>query len=316
MVAASGGPGSLTPCRVRVPMPAAALGVASWRCLGRGSWPQGWKPIARDASNQRLILARHLSMPSFMTGKRSKLITIAAAGTVTVATAVSATAAALPSGSAAASAGAADSQVLMANQHQVAARAAYGATMSEEQRMILITRARYALAERQRKYEAALARAAAVRKVATAKAADARAAAARAAAAARQAAAARAVSKAAAQRQAAQQHAARQQAASAPSGSPQQIAERLLRNFGWSSGQFSCLQPLWAHESGWNTYAQNPSSGAYGIPQALPGSKMASAGGDWQSNPATQIRWGLSYIQDNYGSPCGAWAHEQTDGWY
>jgi len=234
-------------------------------------------------------------MPSFMTGKRSKLITIAAAGTVTVATAVSATAAALPSGSAAASAGAADSQVLMANQHQVAARAAYGATMSEEQRMILITRARYALAERQRKYEAALARAAAVRKVATAKAADARAAAARAAA---------------------QQRAARQQAASAPSGSPQQIAEQLLRDFGWSSGQFSCLQPLWAHESGWNTYAQNPSSGAYGIPQALPGSKMASAGGDWQSNPATQIRWGLSYIQGNYGSPCGAWAHEQTDGWY
>ena len=240
-------------------------------------------------------------MPSFMTGKRSKLIRIAAAGTVTVATAVSATAAALPSGSAAASAGAADSQVLMANQHQVAARAAYGAPMSEEQRMILITRARYALAERQRKYEAALARAAAVRKVATAKAA---------------AAAARTVSKAAAQRQAAQQRAARQQAAGAPSGSPQQIAEQMLSEFGWSSGQFSCLQPLWAHESGWNTYAQNPSSGAYGIPQALPGSKMASAGGDWQSNPATQIRWGLSYIQDNYGSPCGAWAHEQTDGWY
>jgi len=229
-------------------------------------------------------------------------------GPVTVATAVSATAAALPSGSAAASAGAADSQVLMANQHQVAARAAYGATMSEEQRMILITRARYALAERQRKYEAALARAAAVRKVATAKAADARAAAARAAA---QAAAARqAAAKAAAKQQAAQQ------AASTPSGSPQQIAEQMLSQFGWSSGQFSCLQPLWAHESGWNPHAQNPSSGAYGIPQALPGSKMASAGGDWQSNPATQIRWGLSYIQDNYGSPCGAWAHEQTDGWY
>ena len=258
-------------------------------------------------------------MPSFMTGKRSKLITIAAAGTVTVATAVSATAAALPSGSAAASAGAADSQVLMANQHQVAARAAYGATMSEEQRMILITRARYALAERQREHEAALAKAAAARKVATAKAAAARAAATRAAAraaAARQAAAAKAAAKAAAQRQAAQRQAARQQAASAPSGSPQQIAERLLRNFGWSSGQFSCLQPLWAHESGWNTYAQNPSSGAYGIPQALPGSKMASAGGDWQSNPATQIRWGLSYIQGNYGSPCGAWTHEETAGWY
>jgi hypothetical protein len=107
-----------------------------------------------------------------------------------------------------------------------------------------------------------------------------------------------------------------QHTASAPSGSPQQIAEQMLSQFGWSSGQFSCLQPLWAHESGWNPYAQNPSSGAYGIPQALPGSKMASAGGDWQSNPATQIRWGLSYIQGNYGSPCGAWAHEQADGWY
>ena len=90
----------------------------------------------------------------------------------------------------------------------------------------------------------------------------------------------------------------------------------MLTEFGWSSGQFSCLQPLWAHESGWNPHAQNPSSGAYGIPQALPGSKMASAGGDWQSNPATQIRWGLSYIQGNYGSPCGAWAHEQANGWY
>ena len=258
-------------------------------------------------------------MPSFMTGKRSRLITIAAAGTVTVATAVSATAATLPSGSAAVSAGVADSHVLVANQHQVAAGAAHDATMSEEQRMILITRARYALAERQREYQATLARAAAARKVATAKAAAARAAATRAAAraaAARQAAAAKAAAKAAAQRQAAQRQAARQQAASAPSGSPQQIAEQMLSDFGWSSGQFSCLRPLWAHESGWNPYAQNPSSGAYGIPQALPGSKMASAGGDWQSNPATQIRWGLSYIQDNYGSPCGAWAHEQTDGWY
>jgi hypothetical protein len=256
-----------------------------------------------------LILARHLSMPSFMTGKRSRLITIAAAGTVTVATAVSATAAALPSGSAAVSPVMADSHVLV-NQHQVAARAAQGATMSEEQRMILITRARYALAERQREREAALARAAAARKAAAARAAAARAAAQ--AAAARQEAAA----KAAAQRQAAQQQAAQPQAASAPSGSPQQIAEQMLSEFGWSSGQFSCLQPLWDHESGWNPYAQNPSSGAYGIPQALPGSKMASAGGDWQSNPATQIRWGLSYIQGSYGSPCGAWAHEQSDGWY
>jgi hypothetical protein len=188
--------------------------------------------------------------------------------------------------------------------------------MSEEQRMILTTRAHYVLAERQRAYEAALARAAAARKAAAAKAAAAAAARAAAqAAAARRAAAAKAAAKAAAQQQAEQQQVA-QHTASAPSGSPQQIAEQMLSQFGWSSGQFSCLQPLWAHESGWNPYAQNPSSGAYGIPQALPGSKMASAGGDWQSNPATQIRWGLSYIQGNYGSPCGAWAHEQADGWY
>jgi len=249
-----------------------------------------------------------------MTGKRSRLITIAAAGTVTVATAVSATAAALPSGSAAAVAGAADSHMLVANQHQVAARAARGATMSEEQRMILTTRARYVRAERQREYQATLARAAAARKAAAAKAAAAQAAAR--AAAARAAAQAAAARRAAAAKAAAKQQAAEQQAASIPFGSPQQIAAQMLSQFGWSSGQFSCLQPLWAHESGWNPYAQNPSSGAYGIPQALPGSKMASAGGDWQSNPATQIRWGLSYIQGNYGSPCGAWAHEQTDGWY
>jgi len=90
----------------------------------------------------------------------------------------------------------------------------------------------------------------------------------------------------------------------------------MLSTFGWSSGQFSCLDPLWSRESGWNPYASNAGSGAYGIPQALPGSKMASAGPDWQTDPATQIRWGLSYIQATYGSPCGAWGHEQGYGWY
>jgi hypothetical protein len=102
----------------------------------------------------------------------------------------------------------------------------------------------------------------------------------------------------------------------APSGSPQQIAMGMLGSYGWSSSQFSCLDPLWNQESGWNVYASNPSSGAYGIPQALPGSRMASAGADWQTDAATQIRWGLGYIQGTYGSPCGAWAHEQADGWY
>jgi hypothetical protein len=104
-------------------------------------------------------------------------------------------------------------------------------------------------------------------------------------------------------------------AAPAASGSPQQIAEAMLGSFGWSSSQFSCLDPLWAHESGWSVTAANP-DGAYGIPQALPGSKMASAGPDWQTDAATQIRWGLEYIQATYGSPCSAWAHEQATGWY
>jgi hypothetical protein len=126
----------------------------------------------------------------------------------------------------------------------------------------------------------------------------------------------------AAQSQAADQSQAEQpQQASTPvaspaaSGSPEQIAEAMLRSFGWSSGQFSCLYPLWEHESGWSVTAANP-DGAYGIPQALPGAKMASAGPDWQTNAATQIRWGLEYIKSMYGSPCGAWGHEQATGWY
>ena len=90
----------------------------------------------------------------------------------------------------------------------------------------------------------------------------------------------------------------------------------MLASFGWSSSQFSCLDQLWSHESGWSVSAANPSSGAYGIPQALPGSKMASAGPDWQTDAATQIRWGLGYIKGSYGSPCGAWAHEESVGWY
>jgi hypothetical protein len=101
-----------------------------------------------------------------------------------------------------------------------------------------------------------------------------------------------------------------------PSGSPQKIAAAMLGSYGWSSSQFGCLVSLWNAESGWNVYAQNPSSGAYGIPQALPGSKMASAGPNWQNDAATQIRWGLGYIKSLYGSPCGAWSHELAAGWY
>ena len=102
----------------------------------------------------------------------------------------------------------------------------------------------------------------------------------------------------------------------APSGSPQRIAEQMLGSFGWSSGQFSCLNPLWRHESGWSVTAYNAGTGAFGIPQALPGSKMASAGPDWQTSAATQIRWGLEYIKSTYGSPCAAWDHEEATGWY
>jgi hypothetical protein len=97
---------------------------------------------------------------------------------------------------------------------------------------------------------------------------------------------------------------------------PRTIARALLAEFGFSESQFGCLDSLWERESHWNVYADNPSSSAYGIPQALPGSKMASAGADWATNPVTQIRWGLGYIEDRYGSPCGAWGHSQSHGWY
>lgn len=95
----------------------------------------------------------------------------------------------------------------------------------------------------------------------------------------------------------------------------QAIANSMIGGYGWGDDQFSCLVSLWNRESGWNVFAGN-ASGAYGIPQALPGSKMASAGPDWQSNPATQISWGLGYISGRYGSPCEAWAHSESTGWY
>ncbi|WP_241680878.1 G5 domain-containing protein [Pseudactinotalea suaedae] len=97
---------------------------------------------------------------------------------------------------------------------------------------------------------------------------------------------------------------------------PRSIAQELLAAYGWGSDQWSCLDRLWQRESNWNPHAQNPSSGAYGIPQSLPGSKMATAGSDWRTNPATQITWGLRYIEGRYGSPCGAWGHSQSVGWY
>ncbi|MFF5974160.1 transglycosylase SLT domain-containing protein [Streptomyces sp. NPDC012769] len=80
--------------------------------------------------------------------------------------------------------------------------------------------------------------------------------------------------------------------------------------------QFQCFSNIVDHESGWNYRATNPSSGAYGLVQALPGSKMSSAGADWRTNPATQIKWGLSYMDGRYGSPCGAWSFWQANHWY
>ncbi|MFE3520123.1 transglycosylase SLT domain-containing protein [Streptomyces sp. NPDC059161] len=93
--------------------------------------------------------------------------------------------------------------------------------------------------------------------------------------------------------------------------SAQTIAQQMM-----PSDQFQCFSNIVNHESGWNPSATNASSGAYGLVQALPGSKMASAGADWQSNPATQIKWGLNYMKERYGSPCGAWNFWQQNSWY
>lgn len=89
-----------------------------------------------------------------------------------------------------------------------------------------------------------------------------------------------------------------------------------LLDHGFGLDQMPCLESLWDKESGWNHLAHNPGSGAYGIPQALPGEKMASVGDDWQTNPNTQIIWGLSYISGRYGTPCDAWAYSEANGFY
>ena len=99
-------------------------------------------------------------------------------------------------------------------------------------------------------------------------------------------------------------------------GTAQSIAYNMLSSFGWNpKTYFSCLDNIWSRESGWRYNAEN-ASGAYGIPQALPGSKMATAGADWQTNPTTQIKWGLGYIQSTYGDPCSAWSFWQGHGYY
>jgi len=224
------------------------------------------------------LLIRHITLPSFLSSTRSKVITAAAAGTVTLATALSVVAVTAPPSASPVSA---------------TADAAFISAASPSSQASVTAQAKATQAH------------ALEQQITAEKAAPA------AKAAAAKAAAARAAAKAAAAK-----HHTQVTAVTEPSGSPEQIAQQMLGKFGWSASQFSCLQPLWEHESGWNVHAENPSSGAYGIAQALPASQMASAGPDWQTNAATQIKWGLTYIHDRYGSPCGAWAHEESVGWY
>lgn len=98
---------------------------------------------------------------------------------------------------------------------------------------------------------------------------------------------------------------------------PRAIARQIMgTRYGWGSGEFSCYDKLVVSESGWQVDATNPSSGAYGIPQSLPAEKMASAGSDWRTNPATQISWGLGYVKATYDTPCRAWSFKQGNNWY
>lgn len=109
-------------------------------------------------------------------------------------------------------------------------------------------------------------------------------------------------------------------AAGTSAGDAQAYAKTQMKAYGWDDKQFACLVELWNHESGWNYTADNPTSDAYGIPQSLPGEKMASEGADWATNPQTQIRWGLKYIKErpDYGSPCAAWTlwNQRNPHWY
>lgn len=109
---------------------------------------------------------------------------------------------------------------------------------------------------------------------------------------------------------------ARQEAIANAVADPRSAARQMLADRGMGEDQFQCLDRLWTKESNWTVTADNPTSSAYGIPQALPGNKMASAGADWETNPVTQITWGLGYIDDVYGSPCKAWNHSQANNWY
>lgn len=106
-------------------------------------------------------------------------------------------------------------------------------------------------------------------------------------------------------------------AASADAKTAQEYAKKTMKEqYGWGDDEYQALLKLWNKESGWNYKAENKSSGAYGIPQSLPGNKMATMGVDWRTNYQTQINWGLKYIKDRYGTPSGAWRHSQQTNWY
>jgi hypothetical protein len=227
-----------------------------------------------------------------MSTKRARMVTVAATGTLSLATVISVAGVTLSAGTAAA--GTTDAYLTSVGTRAAAVQASYSGGGSSSAQAIIFSKTRVSQAEHQQ--QAAAEKAAALKAAQSAQAAKAKAEAAKAAKA-------RAAVRA-------------RKAVVTLSGSPRDIAQQMLGRYGWSSSQFSCLSPLWAHESGWSVTAANPSSGAYGIPQALPGSQMATAGGDWLTNAATQIKWGLTYIQGRYGSPCGAWAHEQSAGWY
>jgi hypothetical protein len=131
--------------------------------------------------------------------------------------------------------------------------------------------------------------------------------------------AARAAAEAKAAAERAQAERERQQAIAHAKDDPKGAARVLMADYGWTSdAQYNCLVNLWTGESDWRWFAENPSSGAYGIPQSLPGRKMAQFGGDWRTNPLTQIKWGLWYIDMSYGNPCNAWSTWQARSphWY
>jgi type IV secretory pathway VirB10-like protein len=129
---------------------------------------------------------------------------------------------------------------------------------------------------------------------------------------------AKAEAEAAAAAQAAREEAAREAARSLERAvdDPKSAARVLMADYGWGDDQFQCLDNLWTRESNWRHTAENPSSGAYGIPQSLPASKMSRFGDDYRTNPVTQMEWGLWYIEGRYGTPCSAWAHSESVGWY